>query len=196
MRYFTLLNLQNNRGFIKNTDMNDGYSTQNKYSRANFRTNLDIDLSPKTRMQANIMGVLNEFSRPGLGSDNLMQKIVSVPSAAFPIKTEDGLWGGNSTWDGYSNPVALTQGRGYSKGHTRALYADMMLRQDLSSITKGLGASARMGYDNIASYWENYTVNYKYGMKSVSSWTNGEPAGFTDFTGGSVSSVSGDNAKT
>ena len=58
--------------------MNDGYSTQNKYSRANFRTNLDIDLSPKTRMQANIMGVLNEFSRPGLGSDNLMQKIVSV----------------------------------------------------------------------------------------------------------------------
>lgn len=195
MRYFTLLNLQNNRGFIKNTDMNDGYSTQNKYSRANFRTNLDIDLSPKTRMQANIMGVLNEFSRPGLGSDNLMQKIVSVPSAAFPIKTEDGLWGGNSTWDGYSNPVALTQGRGYSKGHTRALYADMMLRQDLSSITKGLGASARMGYDNIASYWENYTVNYKYGMKSVSSWTNGEPAGFTDFTGGSVSSVSGDNAK-
>ena len=39
------------------------------------------------------------------------------------------------------NPVALTEGRAYSKGHTRGLYADMSLRQDLSSLTKGLGAS-------------------------------------------------------
>lgn len=195
MRYFTMMNLQNNRGFIDHVNQNDGYSTQDKYSKANFRTNLDIDLSPKTRMQANIMGLLNEFSRPGLGSDNLIGKLYSVPSAAFPVKTENGLWGGNSTWDGYSNPAALTRGRGYSKGHTRALYADMSLRQDLSSVTQGLGATVRMGYDNIASYWENYTLGYKYGMQSVSAWANGEPSAFSDFTGGTVSSVSGDNAK-
>lgn len=195
MRYFTMMNLQNNRGFIDHVNENDGYSTQNKYSKANFRTNLDIDLGPKTRMQANIMGMLNEFSRPGLGGDDLMGKLYSVPSAAFPIKTEDGLWGGNSTWDGYQNPVALTRGRGYSKGHTRALYADMLLRQDLSSITEGLGAAVRIGYDNIASYWEDYTLGYKYGMKSVSAWVDGVPSEFNDFTGGTVSSVSKDNAK-
>ncbi|MDO4164684.1 MAG: SusC/RagA family TonB-linked outer membrane protein, partial [Bacteroides sp.] len=194
MRYFTMMNLQNNRGFIKNANQND-YSTQNKYSKANFRTNLDIDLSPKTRMQANIMGMLNEYSRPGLDSDDLMGKLYSIPAAAFPIKTESGLWGGNATWDGYDNPVALTQGRGYSKGHTRSLYADMMLRQDLSSITEGLSASVRLGYDNIASYWEDNTVSYRYGMQSVATWVDGEPATFTDYTGGSVSSVSGDNAK-
>ena len=61
------MNLQNDKGFIKNANANEGYSTQNKYSKANFRSNLDIDLSPKTRMQANIMGVLNEFSRPASG---------------------------------------------------------------------------------------------------------------------------------
>lgn len=195
MRYFTMMNLQNNRGFINNANENDGYSTQHKYSKANFRTNLDIDLSPKTRMQANILGILNEFSRPGLNSDNLIGKLYATPSAAFPVKSENGLWGGNSTRDGYSNPAALTRGRGYSKGHTRALYADMVLRQDLSAVTDGLGASVRLGYDNIASYWEDYTQNYKYGMKSVSKWENGVPTEFTDFTGGSVSSVSGDNAK-
>lgn len=195
MRYFTLLNLQNNAGFIKNANANDGYSTQEKYSKANFRTNLDIDLTPNTRMQANIMGVLNEFSRPASAGENLIGKIFSVPSAAFPIKTESGLWGGNSTWDGGYNPVYLAQGRGYTKGHTRALYADMALRQDLSSITKGLGATVRIGYDNIASYWEDYRVSAKYGMKSVSKWENGEPVAFNDFEGGSVGSVSGDNAK-
>lgn len=193
MRYYTMMNLQNNRGFIKNFDTNADYSTQEKYSKANFRTNLDIDLSPKTKMQANIMGILNEFSRPGMGSDNLISKLYKLPSAAFPIRTESGLWGGNTTWGENWNPVALTEGRAYSKGHTRGLYADMSLRQDLSSLTKGLGASVRIGYDNLASYWENHTKGYKYGMASVASWENGLPIAGEEITGGKDTEMSGDS---
>ena len=193
MRYYTMMNLQNNRGFIKNFDTNADYSTQEKYSKANFRTNLDIDLSPKTKMQANIMGILNEFSRPGMGSDNLISKLYQLPSAAFPILTESGLWGGNTTWGENWNPVALTEGRAYSKGHTRGLYADMSLRQDLSSLTKGLGASVRIGYDNLASYWENHTKGYKYGMASVASWENGLPIAGEEITGGKDTEMSGDS---
>lgn len=193
MRYYTMMNLQNNRGFIKNFDTNADYSTQEKYSKANFRTNLDIDLSPKTKMQANIMGILNEFSRPGMGSDNLISKLYQLPSAAFPIRTESGLWGGNTTWGENWNPVALTEGRAYSKGHTRGLYADMSLRQDLSSLTKGLGASVRIGYDNLASYWENHTKGYKHGMASVASWENGLPIAGEEITGGKDTEMSGDS---
>lgn len=193
MRYYTMMNLQDNRGFIKNFDTNADYSTQEKYSKANFRTNLDIDLSPKTKMQANIMGILNEFSRPGMGSDNLISKLYQLPSAAFPIRTESGLWGGNTTWGENWNPVALTEGRAYSKGHTRGLYADMSLRQDLSSLTKGLGASVRIGYDNLASYWENHTKGYKYGMASVASWENGLPIAGEEITGGKDTEMSGDS---
>ena len=193
MRYYTMMNLQNNRGFIKNFDTNADYSTQEKYSKANFRANLDIDLSPKTKMQANIMGILNEFSRPGMGSDNLISKLYQLPSAAFPIRTESGLWGGNTTWGENWNPVALTEGRAYSKGHTRGLYADMSLRQDLSSLTKGLGASVRIGYDNLASYWENHTKGYKYGMASVASWENGLPIAGEEITGGKDTEMSGDS---
>mgnify|MGYP005941232411 FL=1 len=193
MRYYTMMNLQNNRGFIKNFDTNADYSTQEKYSKANFRTNLDIDLLPKTKMQANIMGILNEFSRPGMGSDNLISKLYQLPSAAFPIRTESGLWGGNTTWGENWNPVALTEGRAYSKGHTRGLYADMSLRQDLSSLTKGLGASVRIGYDNLASYWENHTKGYKYGMASVASWENGLPIAGEEITGGKDTEMSGDS---
>lgn len=193
MRYYTMMNLQNNRGFIKNFDTNADYSTQEKYSKANFRTNLDIDLSPKTKMQANIMGILNEFSRPGMGSDNLITKLYQLPSAAFPIRTESGLWGGNTTWGENWNPAALTEGRAYSKGHTRGLYADMSLRQDLSSLTKGLGASVRIGYDNLASYWENHTKGYKYGMASATSWNNGQPVAGEEVTGGKDTEMSGDS---
>ena len=193
MRYYTMMNLQNNRGFIKHYNATPDYSTQEKYSKANFRSNLDIDLSPKTKMQANIMGILNEFSRPGMGSDNLISKLYQLPSAAFPVRTESGLWGGNTTWGENWNPVALTEGRAYSKGHTRGLYADMSLRQDLSSLTEGFGASVRMGYDNLASYWENHTKGYKYGMATVASWENGMPVAGEELTGGKDTEMSGDS---
>lgn len=193
MRYYTMLNLQNNSGFIAGANENEGYSTQEKFSKGNFRTNLDIDLTPKTKMQANLMGVLNEFSRPGLGSDNLLSRLYQLPSAAFPVQTETGLWGGNATWSGMYNPVALTRGRAYTKGHTRALYADMSLRQDLSAITKGLGGGIRMGYDNIASYWENHSRSFAYGSSTVSGWENGEPVVSGTFTGGSNSSMASDS---
>ena len=191
MRYFTMLNLQNGRGFINNANSNDGFSTQEKYSKANLRSNLDIDLTSTTKLQVNIMGTLNEFSRPGLGSDDLIGKLYTTPAAAFPIRTESGLWGGNATWTGWANPVALTQARGYSKGHTLGLWADMTLRQDLSSITKGLGASFRMGYDKVASYWEDHTMEYKYGSTSVIGWENGEPSNFSDYEAGKDTEMAG-----
>ena len=40
-RYYTMANLLTDKGFIKTPNANDGYSTQNMYSRANLRTNLD-----------------------------------------------------------------------------------------------------------------------------------------------------------
>ena len=115
----------------------------------------------------------------------------AVPSAAFPIRTEKGLWGGNATWGGDQNPVYLSQGRGFTKGHTRALFADIQLLQDLSSLTEGLSASLRLGYDNIASYWEDYRQSAKYGMRSVTAWENGVPTEFSDFEGGTVGQVTG-----
>jgi len=190
VRYYTMFNLQSNSGFIKDSEVNSGYSTQMKFSKANIRTNLDIDLTSSTIAQVNLMGVLNEYKRPGLSSDNLMGKLYTTPSAAFPIKTSDDIWGGNETWGENMNPVALTQARGYSKGHTRSLYADMKLTQKLDFITEGLSASVRLGYDNIAAYWEGHTKTYAYASDAVSSWNNnGEPIETTRYSAGTESEL-------
>lgn len=193
LRYYTEANIISNLGFIAHPNENAGYSTQNKYSKGSLRTNLDIDLTKTTFLQANLNGVLLEASRPGLSSDGLWDKIYTVPAAAFPIKTEDGLWGGNATWNGYYNPVALTEGRAYTKAHTRALFADMTLKQDLSAMLDGLSVWSRIAYDNIAAYWEDHSRSYKYGMSSVSEWVDGQPSKTTEFTGGSDSSLSEDS---
>lgn len=192
-RYYAMGNLTTNKGFIANPSMNDGYSTQDQYSRANLRTNLDIDLAPSTKLKLNVTGILSETRTPGADADLWGDMIYVLPSAAFPAQLENGVWGGSSTWSGTLNPVAVSQAAGYTKYHERTLYADMTLEQDLSSITPGLGASILLGYDNNALYWENYSKTFTYGSYSVNSWENGQPGETTYYSDGQESSLGEDS---
>ena len=112
VRYYTMLNFLDNRGILKPTSDNDGYSTQLKYTRLNIRTNLDITVSPTTTVQLNLLGNFTEHNRPGESTDNIFSALYQVPSGAFPVKTDRGIWGGTTTYS--NNPVALISGRGYA----------------------------------------------------------------------------------
>lgn len=182
-RYYTMIGLLTDKGFIKNANENDGYSTQNKYSRGNLRTNLDIDLTSSTKLKLNLLGTLSESSCPGASVD-LWDLVYSIPSAAFPIRTDNGNWGGSTTWAGENNPVAQSQGAAYSKGHTRNLYADLTLSQDLGSWLKGLSANMRLAYDTYSSIWEDRSKTYAWEGYSTS-WASGDSGPFyTYVTGG------------
>ncbi len=202
-RYYAMVNLHNNSGFIKNPGMNDGYSTQDMYSAANIRTNLDIDLTPTTVLELKLAGTLGEMRRPGNGDGNdddndeanIWDMIYSIPAAAFPVRNQDDIWGGNATWSGTLNPVAQTQGAGYSKDHRRSLFADMRLKQDLSALLPGLGGSFRLAYDNVATIWEDHSRTYTYGSYSVRNWLNGAPDmdNLAKYTGGTDTGLSDDS---
>ena len=160
VRYYTMLNFLDSRGILKPTEDNDGYSTQLKYSRLNIRTNLDITVSPTTQVQLNLLGNFTEHNRPGTTVSDLFTALYQVPSGAFPVKTERDIWGGTTSYS--NNPVALISGKGYARSQTRAMYADMQLKQDLSALLKGWSAGIRVGLDNAASYWDSNTKNFGY----------------------------------
>jgi len=200
-RYYAMGNLTTNSGFIANHNTNDGYSTQDQFSRGNLRTNLDIDLTPTTKLKLNVMGILSETRTPGRDPDNnddsdtqtgasLWDKMIYVlPSAAYPARLEDGTWGGNSTWGGLLNPVATSQAAGYTKFHERTLFADMTLDQDLSAVTPGLGAAMLLSYDNNALYWEDHSKTFVFGSDAVNSWENGVPGNITRYSDGKESAL-------
>ncbi len=187
-RYFTMVNLISDKGFIKNFDATDGYSTQDKYVRGNIRTNLDIDLTPTTMLKVNVLGVLSEMSRPG-SQANLWDMVYSMPSLAFPVKNEKGEWGGTATYSGNSNPVAQSSGAAYYKLHERALYADMTLHQNLKYWLEGLSFTARLGYDTYSTLYEDHSMTYVFGNYTVKGWDNGVPVKgdyWTDGTPGTM----------
>ena len=187
-KYYALLDLQYDNGFVKNPDTHEGYSTNNKYVKGNLRMNMDMILSKNTTMKVNLLGVLAESNAPG-NSANLWDMVYSLPSAAFAVKGEDGKWGGNSTWAGTVNPVAQSQDAGYSRNHNRGIYTDLTIRQELPAVLKGLAVQGRIAYDHFSNIYENYSKTYVYGSPTVADWLNGEPQLGKAFTGGSESDL-------
>lgn len=187
-KYYALLDLQYDNGFVKNPDTHEGYSTNNKYVKGNLRMNMDMILSQNTTMKVNLLGVLAESNAPG-NSASLWDMVYSLPSAAFAVKGEDGKWGGNSTWAGTVNPVAQSQDAGYSRNHNRGIYTDLTIRQELPAVLKGLAVQGRIAYDHFSNIYENYSKTYVYGSPTVADWLGGEPQLGKAFTGGSESDL-------
>lgn len=175
-RYYAMIDLISDKGFIRNADANEGYSTQDKYVRGNMRLNMDLEVTPTTDMRVNLLGMMLENSRPGANKD-IWDMVYTVPSAAFPVKDDKGVWAGSDTWDGEMNPVAQTTGAAYYKNHNRLLFADVTLNQDLSALLPGLAAFVRAGYDQTANIYENHSKTYIYHVNTPS-WPAGasEPA--------------------
>ncbi len=194
-RYYTSLNLLSDRGFIAHADDNEGYSTQDKYCRANLRSNLDVRLTDYTDMQVNLSAVISEQQSPG-ADDDIWGAVYSVPSLAYPVKTESGDWGGTSTWLGTSNPVALSSGAGYYKYHERALFFDLALDQSLEMFVEGLKVHGRVAYDNFSTLYEDHSRTYVYGKQLTSGWdSDGNPI-LGDYYSDGESTSLGDGANT
>lgn len=162
IRYYTNVNLLASNGFVKNDKPADAdYSTQNKYSRASIRSNMDVELTPTTQLHTHINGILTEQLMPGSQAD-LWSMVYKVPANAFDVQVAPGVWGGNTVYT-TQNPVAQSMGAAYYKKHQRALLADFVIDQDLSSVTPGLAASAQLGYDTWSNVFEDHSRTFRYG---------------------------------
>ncbi len=173
-RYFSMVNFLYSDGFIKNHNKNEGYSTQDKFMRTNIRINLDVDLFKYTQFKTNIFTSIGEMQSPG-NEVNLWSLPYQVPALAFPIRNENGLWGGNTTWSGDLNPVAQSTDAAYYKIFDRSLFFNAEIVQDLCMVTKGLKFNIGASYDIQNNITEDHSKKYNFGMSSVTGWENGAP---------------------
>jgi TonB-linked SusC/RagA family outer membrane protein len=179
--YFFSLNYQNERGLIDNSNLDSRYENAIKYDRLNFRANLDIDLTNSTKFILDASGYIGGQNEPNYRiinnsnnnfPNNIMNAIYSIPSAAFPVQYESGVWGGSTFYA--TNPVAGSTSTGNSKPNYRTLYANGKLVQDLGGWVKGLSAELAIAYDNYASFFENNSKTYLYGGVTFPRNSNGE----------------------
>lgn len=162
VQYYSQLDYTDARGLYANPDQGD-WNSQLKYSKANIRTNVDFQVTESTRVKTSILALFMETNGvPNINSNDAWWHLYKVPALAFPIKTQQGTWGGSQTYGDF-NLLAKSQGAGYSKTHQRQIWADITLEQDLDMLLKGLQFYAGGSYDNSSNTIENRTKGYQYG---------------------------------
>lgn len=165
-RYYSVIDYMHDRAFFKKNTSDDRYDTNPTDVRLNIRTNIDIDLTDHTKFRVAVAGKLMEgnganFLGSGNNSDLLSQIVYNTPSAAFPVRYENGIYGGNSVY-GDKNPVALMQSTGAYRTTYGTLLADISIKQDLSMFLKGLSAEMSVAFDNSGSMFDATTKTFRY----------------------------------
>jgi TonB-linked SusC/RagA family outer membrane protein len=160
LRYFTLLNYQDDNGLLKPVDVNSGYSTQFIYKKINLRTNIDVNLTPSTKLAIRLGGMIERTNQPASSSAAIMSAIYNIPSAAFPVKYADGNYGGTDVYG--NNPVALIASTGYRKAQNRDLQMNVRLEQKLDVFLKGLLFEAAFADNNYVGNTDSWTQTFQY----------------------------------
>lgn len=184
VRYFTSMNVAFENGIFGPVDRNKDYSTQAKYSRFNFRTNLNVDITSRLSLRLDVSGNLEENNLPGGGGGTyqIFDALYSIPSAAFPVTTPDGSWGGTQNYD--NNPMAILTSTGYGQPNRREYFMTVNLRRDLDEILDGLSVEGTFRYNSYNNFAESQTKSFSYQALSPESDTNGNITGIETTTYG------------
>ncbi len=156
--YYVSLGYYHNGGIYRNTDMNEGYSTNVDADNLSFRSNLDVNVSKNWSLSLDLSGRVYQKNRPISTSANIWDVIYKYPSHLFPAYVEEGVYGGTSIYP--NNPIGYINSRGYRKINNRVLYTTLSTKYDFSDVLKGLSAGMRYSYDNFYENQEGYTKEF------------------------------------
>ncbi|WP_052343019.1 SusC/RagA family TonB-linked outer membrane protein [Saccharicrinis fermentans] len=160
VKYYVGISHQGEKGLLSHDRSEEDIYTALEYDRLGFRSNLDIDLTKSTLLRLNIGGNIVQNTRGGKSPDDIFGEIYGTPSAAMPVKTANGIWGGTDIYS--NNPVASQIASGNGSTHARSIMTDLTLEQKLDVLTEGLAVDVTYSYDNAVTYWDGYTRSYQY----------------------------------
>ncbi|MGK6350379.1 SusC/RagA family TonB-linked outer membrane protein [Parapedobacter sp. DT-150] len=156
VQYFGSLAYLHEGDMFQDMDNGKGYEPNYNFDRFNFRSNIDIAFTKRTKMKLNLAGFYGQkntnYNNEGSTSraDAWMWRSVYglAPNLYLPMYS-DGRWGayqegGNNTL----NPLAVAYNLGIRQARYTELNSDFHLEQDLGFITEGLSAVGSFFYDN------------------------------------------------
>ncbi len=158
-RYHTVVDYMHDKGLFKNTSDDKRYNADFTDVRLNVRANIDVKLTKSTFIKLGLSGKLSESNTPNSG--NIYSALYNTPAAAFPIRQEDGIYGGNAIY-GTKNPVALLNSTGNYRTTLGGILADVALKQNLDGLLKGLSAELSVAFDNYGTMYDATTKTYRY----------------------------------
>ena len=152
VKYFGSLSYNNETDIFNTEDIGQGYDPNFSYERFNFRSNFDFNVTPTTKVKANLSGWYGEKQIPTLGKDGgddvIWKGLYEMPPDVYPVQFSNGFYGYNTEDNRYPNPYVGLNLDGIERTSRTQIFTDLVVDQDLKFITKGLSFNGRVSFDN------------------------------------------------
>lgn len=155
-KYYVSLAYYDEQGFFK-TDGLEQYNSTTKFTRYNFTSNIDFDLTKTTTLDLGIQGYISNVNYPGEASEDVFGQIMLTSPVAYPIMYPGGLVPGQEVNGDFRNPYADITQRGYRNQFRNQVYSNIRVTQDLAFITPGLSFTSLFSFDA----WNAYNIDRK-----------------------------------
>ncbi len=156
--YYVSLGYFKQNGLFKNTDINEGYSTNIGLDNMAFRSNLDLNVNKNWTFGLDLSGRAYQKNAPSTVTATTFDLLYKYPSHLFPLYVQDGVYGGSSVYP--NNPIGYINSKGYRRTNNRVVFATLSTNYDLSDLLPGMSAGLRYATDNVYSNQEGYTRNF------------------------------------
>ncbi|WP_052733014.1 SusC/RagA family TonB-linked outer membrane protein [Hymenobacter terrenus] len=188
VRYFAMLNAIRSNGIYKNVGDLEEESINSRYSRFNFRSNVDVNVTKRLTAALTLGGTVEDNANPAANStSNFFNSLATLPPNAFPVYNEDGSFGGRGVM---VNPLANLLQTGSYTSNGRVLQSNLRLTEQLDFLLPGLSVSAAASFNNFFRSYSNKTKTY------ASRFFTRNAAGVIDFTPfGQNTSLVGDESR-
>lgn len=158
VRYFVSLGLMTQGGLFKEFDYDQHFDYS--YSRFNYRANLDLDVTSTTTVTLNVSGIASNDHKPltSGGATGLIRGMYQATPFSSPGIVDGRIVTTTTDYtDGLTLPFVGSYGLGYIKSGTvsgstnnnlNKLQSDLMLKQKLDFVTKGLSFRIKGSYNS------------------------------------------------
>lgn len=163
VRYFVSAGAHTQGGLFNNFDL--PFDLSFKYSRFNYRSNLDIDVSPSTTLSVNLAGNVSNTWKPytsGTSSSLLLEIYQAtpfsspglvdgryiVPSNAYGLPFTGATGMSYYAYKGDGSYGAESYRTGYMRTTNNKVSADIQISQKLDFVTEGLSVRAKGSYNS------------------------------------------------
>ncbi len=145
-KYYVSLGYYDETG-LYNTDALAQYNSSARFTRYNVTTNINMNLTPTTKVDLGIQGYLADGNYPGESANTIFNGALEVSPVEYPVMYPGGYVPGRSPNGGMRNPYADATLRGYQNHNRNQLYSNLRVTQDLSGFTEGLSVTTMFAFD-------------------------------------------------
>ncbi|MDR1414217.1 MAG: TonB-dependent receptor [Odoribacteraceae bacterium] len=139
-----------------------------------FRSNIDVDVTSRTRVSLLLSAKLVDMNRPGLGTTtSIWNAQANITPLTVPVIYSNGQFpsygAGNNT-----SPTVLLNQTGFITERTNSVESLLQIGQDLGMIAEGLKVTGSISFDNLNFHRTSRTKMPDLYMASDRNWNTGE----------------------